>query len=316
MKHFFLPLFLLLTLRLAVGLSAADTFILKETAVVSDNVVRMKDIALMDSALANRIGNLVVAAAPEMNQSGAISKLEITEKLKGNGIPAPRIEGPNAIIVLRRGVTISAGYFKDLVLNYIMEHSHWGDGVSVDIVFSKQITIPETGVRWQITPANGQDFFGSVLFRLEGVSEESGETIISHWLSARLRIVKPTPVTNRMIMKDETFTLADIRWEERELTAFTKDAILKPEEIMGLRAGRTIRANSVVTSNMMEKRFLVRRGAEANLTAIFKNLRATSMVKVLADGLAGDTVRVLNTASMKVISATVTGPNQLEVMVK
>jgi flagella basal body P-ring formation protein FlgA len=312
-----LTIICLALLLLSAGIAhAADTFVLKETAVVSDNIVKMKDIALMDRATRNRIGQLVVAVSPELGGTHRISKQEIYEKLVGNGIHSPEIKGAAGVKIIRKGISVKPSFFKDVVHKYIVTHSKWKDGVQVEIVSSKPLMIPESGVRWQLMPANGQDFFGNVLFKIKAYSKTSNEIIYSNWITAKLEISKRVAVSNRTIQKNERISEDDLRWETREITVFTKDAILDKKGIIGQKSGRIIRPNTVITTRLMETKYLVRRGGTAILTARLNTVKATSTVKVLSNGGYGDTVQVMNSASRKILSAVVTGKNKLEVIVE
>ena len=295
---------------------AANTFVLKETAIVSDSVVKMKDIALMDTVTRDRIGQLVIAVSPELGASHSVSKREIYEKLVGNGIESPEIKGADGVKIIRKGVTVEPSFFRDMVQDYVVTNSKWKDGVDVEITSAKALMIPETGVRWQLMPANGQDFFGSVLFKINAYSKTSSELIYSNWITAKLKISKKVAVSNRTIQKDERLSQEDFRWETREITVFTKDAILDERGLIGQKSGRIIRPNTVITTGLMERKYLVMRGSTALLTAHLNNVKATSTVKVLANGGYGDTVQVMNSVSRRILSAVVTGKNKLEVIVE
>jgi flagella basal body P-ring formation protein FlgA len=276
----------------------------------------MKDIALMDTPTRNRIGQLVIAVSPELGKTETIGKKEIYEKLVGNGITSPQIKGANTVKIIRKGITVKPSFFKEIIHNYIVTNSRWKEGIQVEIVSAKELVIPESGVRWQLEPANGQDFFGNILFKLKAFSKTTHEEIFSNWLVTKLKITKQVAVSNRTIQKNERISAGDIRWETREIDAFSKDALFDRREIIGQKAGRIIRPNSVITAGLLEKKYLVRRGAVATLVARLKSVKATSTVKVLANGSYGDTVRVMNTVSHKILSAVVTGRNKLEVIVE
>ncbi len=309
-----------LSILAAVSIVSGETLsfsmVLKDKAVVSDTIIRIKDLAVMDPSIQDRIGGLVIAVSPEMGNTTTILKQEIVEKLIGNGIASPQLTGPNSITVLRKGTIIDPAFFKDKILEFVINHSPWKDGVQVEIVSNKSVIVPESGIRWQLTPANGQDFFGNVLFKADAISSSTNEYIYSTWIVAKLKIVKPVAISNRMIQKNETLNATDIRWENRELDAFTRDAILETNEIIGQKTGRIIRPNSVITAGLMEKKFLVRRGDTAALVAQFKGIKATSSVKVLSDGCFGDTIQVMSNQSRKIITAVVTGKNTVEVTVE
>lgn len=295
---------------------APVSLVLKSRAVVSDDIVRIKDIAQMDASARSRIGKLAIAVSPELGKTSSILKKEIYDKLVGNGIHTPNIKGPASITVIRKGQVISPSFFKNKIHHYIVTHSKWKDGVEVAVSTSKAVVVPEANVSWQLIPANGQDFFGSVLFKARATSATTGEELYSGWIVAKLRIVKRVAISNRTIQKNERLTLNDIRWEVREITPFIKEAILTENEILGERPGRIIRSNSVITANLLEKKYLVRRGGMATLIAQYKGIKATSSVKVLGNGAIGDTVKVMNTNSKRIMAAVVAGKNKVEVIVE
>lgn len=298
--------------------SPSMSVILKNRAVVSDNIVRVRDVAQMDASTRNRIGKLVIAAAPNLGDSTTISKNEIYEKLVGNGFQIPRtqIKGASLVKVMRKGMVVKPTYFRDQIHQYITTHSRWKDGVTVSIVTAKDIIVPESGVHWKLMPANGQDFFGNLLFKIQAISRKTQDVIYSNWIVAKLNIVKPVALSNGTLQKGQPIGPGDIRWEARQITVFTRNALLDQREIIGQRAGRTIRPNTVITGSLLQKKYLVHRGGIATLVARSNSVRATSRVKVLANGGYGDTVKCMNTASKKILSAVVTGKNQVEVNVQ
>jgi flagella basal body P-ring formation protein FlgA len=316
MKKFSLFLLLSCVSFILAAVPPSNTFVLKDTAAVSDNIVRIRDVALMDNATRERIGNLVIAVSPEPGKTDSIPKNEIYQKLIGNGIQSPRIEGADSVKIVREGTTVQPSFFKEMLLDYITRNSKWKDNVSVEIVSAKPVLIPESGVRWELRPANGQDFFGNILFHVSAYSKETNDEVYSNWIVAKLKIVKEVAVSNRTIQKNEIINDGVVRWETREIDAFTKDALFNREEIIGEKAGRIIRPNSVITSGLLGQKFLVTRGGMATLVARLNSVKATSTVKVLSNGSMGDSVQVINTASQRILTAVVTGKNMLEVNVQ
>lgn len=316
MRKFSLFLLLSCVSFILAAVPQSNTFVLKDTAAVSDNIVRIRDVALMDNATRERIGNLVIAVSPEPGKTDSIPRNEIYQKLIGNGIQSPRIEGADTVRIIREGTTVQPSFFKEMLLDYIIQNSRWKDDVTVEIVSAKPILIPDSGVRWELRPANGQDFFGNILFHISAYSKETNDEVYANWIVAKLKIVKQVAVSNRTIQKNEIIGDGDIRWETREIDAFTKDALFNREEIVGEKAGRIIRPNSVITSGLLGQRFMVTRGGMATLVARLNTVKATSTVKVLSNGSMGDSVQVINTASQRILTAVVTGKNMLEVNVQ
>ena len=292
---------------------SGNSVYLRDYVEVSDSVVKFKDIAMLDSTLRNKIGDLVISASPDLGHSQLISKNEVFEKLKGNGVRL-NIKGSDTVKIVRKGINIKPDYFKKIILDYVSKNSKWGKDIQIKIISSKNIIIPAKGVMWQIFPAQGQDFFGNVLFKIKAF--DKGEQIYNGWIVADIKIIKKIPIANRRIMKGEVINKSDIRWEKRELTPFIKNAILDEKNVINKRAGRIISTNSVITEELMEKRFLVRRGQPALLVAVLKNIKATTSVIPLKSAGYGERIRVINPVSKKVLSAVVKDKNKLEVIVE
>ena len=163
-------LMIFLVFIMSLNLSSSTSFILKDNTVVFDEVIKMRDIALMDNVTNRKIGNLVISASPKVGERILIGKKEIYEKLVGNGYKKPVLKGAHNVLVNRSGKTLNTAFFKNKILAYIKKYSKWKSGLSLKIVTTKKIVVPATGVQWKIIPVNGQDFFGN--------ATRYGETII------------------------------------------------------------------------------------------------------------------------------------------
>lgn len=296
-------------LLLSVGLFG-ESFILKNSRIINSEVVKMKDVLLSEKGNLGNIGELIIAVSPPPGKSITISASEIKAKLAGNGVANPTIKGHRSIIK-RGGDIITPDFFKPMITSYIKKNSKWKHNIDVKINSSKKLIIPTKNVKWKIYPANGNDFFGNVLFKAKAY--RNGEEIFSTWIVSRLKITRKVAVTTQRIYKGREINQACVRWEEREITPFTKNAVFNEQFLYGKKAGRNIMPNSVVTSELLQRQYLVRRNTNVTLSIKFKNISATTKVKALGNGTMGDSVRVINLASRKIISGVVTGRNRLEV---
>ncbi len=318
-KGLMIPIILLMLIlpfdmALASGSGSGTAFVLKENAVVFDEVVKMKDVALMDNATVRQIGDMVITASPKIGSKLTIGKREIYEKLIGNGISDPVLRGAARVQVNRNGKSVHASYFKNQILRYIQTHSKWKSGLSLTVVSNKRFVVPDTGVSWEITPVNGQDFFGNILFKVKAV--KNNLELFSDWIVARLKIKRLVAISNRTLGRNELIQKKDIRWETREITAFLKNAVLDEKQIIGKRAGRTIRTNSVITENNLESAFLVRRGYLSSLVAKYKSIHAVADVIPMSNGKYGDLIKVVNKNTKTVLTAMVIGQNKMEVKIR
>ncbi len=314
MKNKIIFLIIVSLILFSINLISGTSFVLKNRAIVFDKVIKMKDVALMDKNSQRDIGELIISASPNIGKRILISKKEIYEKLIGNGVANPVLRGALSVLVNRKGKSVNTKFFKKRILDYIQKYSKWKNGLSLKILSTKTFIIPESGVKWKIIPVNGQDFFGNILFKIKAY--KGNDEIFSDWIVARLKINKKVAIANRIISKNELIREDDIRWEEREITLFIKNAIFNPESIIGKRSGRTIRTNTVITTNNLESEYLVKRGYLSSLVAQYKSIRAVADVIPMSNGKYGDLVKVLNKHTKKILTAMVVGQNKMEVKIR
>ncbi len=297
---------------LAACLAAESTELrLRAEAEISDQLVRLQDIAAMDPAALARLGELVMAVAPQPGRSEVFSRAEISDKLRGLGVNGVRIGGAAAVRVSRTGGICTPEMQEQLIREYLSGHSPWGPDLEIEILSKRDIVVPESDFSWRIEATRSRDFLGTVLFSLKTVHH--GRESAAYWISARLRVSREVAVTNRSLAKGETINESDIRWEKREITPFISDALLESRELLGRRTGRIVTANSVLTSACLEKQWLVRRGEPATLKTGSDVFSISLQVMPLTDGVMGQRLRVINESSRKIIMARVSGVNLLEV---
>jgi len=133
-----------------------------------------------------------------------------------------------------------------------------------------------------------------------GVSCESP----AHWT-----IYVPVTVERRisvLVLKHSTGRDAylgrdDVNVETRSVTGLDAAFLGDPSELAGRAVRRTLPAGTVLTVDMLEPNFRVRRGQEVVLLARSEGFEVRASGRALEDAAAGARVKVQNLSSMKVI---------------
>ncbi len=130
-------------------------------------------------------------------------------------------------------------------------------------------------------------------------------------VTGRLVAMITVPVLNTQRNAGETIVASDIEWQDMEEAATGSRAITNPDALIGKTAQRVIPANTIIRSGMVASPIMVRKNTL--VTIIYQNdfMSITNQVKAMQDGAMGDTVRVLNTSSNKLIDAVVSGSDQV-----
>ena len=132
-------------------------------------------------------------------------------------------------------------------------------------------------------------------------------------VTGRLIEVSDVPVLARRVMSGELIGKGDIEWIKVRSTQLQRDIILDAGDLVrkspkrGLRAGRPVRASEVRRPLLVSKSSLVTIVLQA------PSMLLTSQVRALEQGSDGDTIRVVNTQSNKVIEAQIIGHGRVTV---
>jgi flagella basal body P-ring formation protein FlgA len=117
----------------------------------------------------------------------------------------------------------------------------------------------------------------------------------------------------RPLGKHQPIKPADLSVERRDLAALPSDTISRIEDAMGNRTTRMIYPNTVLQTSMISSPPLVKRGDMVKIVANAGAMTITATGMVKQQGCKGETVRVVNTDSKRIITARVTGPGAVEV---
>lgn len=118
-------------------------------------------------------------------------------------------------------------------------------------------------------------------------------------------------VTTQVLERGQAITPAMLDRQEVNLARQRRGVIATYEEVVGQSAKRRIRAQQVLSNDMLVSSWLVRRGDKVIVTARHAEIQAAVEGVALEDGRMGAVVRVRNPGSGKIIDAKVTGAGQV-----
>lgn len=137
-----------------------------------------------------------------------------------------------------------------------------------------------------------------------------GEKITSIRVRVELRVEGPVLVSPLDQERRTILTPERIQVEKREWTFLPPDVLHAPEEAVGLRLTRTVRAGEVLTGTTVEEIPVIEKGQMLVLKVEKEGLLLTVVVKALEDGFLNRPLRVENPESGRVITAMLVGPRE------
>ncbi len=133
-------------------------------------------------------------------------------------------------------------------------------------------------------------------------------------VTGRLHKITEVPVPTRRILANELITKRDVKWIEVQSNRIKTDTVVDINELVGKAAKRGLRPGIPVRANSIQRQILVPRGSLVTIILKTPKMTITAQGKALDDGSDGDTIRITNTQSNKIIEAEVTGPARVAVL--
>jgi len=121
-------------------------------------------------------------------------------------------------------------------------------------------------------------------------------------------------VTVRQIDRDAIITASDLALRKQNLSAVRGRYFSRIEDAVGKKARTTLRANSAVKPEQLEKIPLVKSGQMVTIVAENERMRITVTGKARGSGAEGDTINVQNLNSLKEIPARIIDAGTVQIV--
>lgn len=268
-----------------------------------------------DRGFAEDLRDIVVGTAPLPGKSRRIDRDHIKICLRRSGIDLSqiRLEGPQEIEVTRSFVEISKKKIEKLVLDFVKQNAQWADArvIIKKINVSNKVMLPRGEVGYKVAPIKNRRLVGTVPipihFSVDGTYHKKV------WTTVNIEVLKKVVVTKGRMKRFQEITEADVVLKEMNLADLPSNVITNPDEVLGRRSKRTIGADVVLRTDLVEYPPLVKRGDVVLIVAESEGLRITAFGEVKKKGRQGERIMVENLASKKKINAYVLDSNSVRV---
>lgn len=131
------------------------------------------------------------------------------------------------------------------------------------------------------------------------------------YIPVRVEMVADVVVLATPVGRGATLTAAHVRLESHDLAQLNGSWLTDPDEAVGMVLRRPVRPGTVLTSNVLERPKLVRRGERVRVVATGGGFAVASEGEALNDAAEGERVRVRNLHSRSVIEGRVGADGQV-----
>ena len=133
------------------------------------------------------------------------------------------------------------------------------------------------------------------------------------YVPVRVALLQHVAVTTRPMARGERIYLKDLKIEKRHLGQQRGLAIRDPSQIQGYLLKNSVPAGKVLMARMLSAPKLVQRGHKVTLTSASPGLNIKMKGVALEDGLIGESVRIINPASKRVLYGIVIAPDRVRI---
>ncbi len=256
---------------------------------------------------AGDLGDRPVFQSPEPGQSGTVRADRIEEAARDNGlvwrdtgrVGAIQVSRASTILAteeitrvievsLRQRMNLSPSALLNVTLRGNIQQVHLPINFAGEIVVARLDIVGSTG-QFRAEISARDDVSSRPLLVVSGKATET----------ARI------PVLSRDIQRGETIRVADIEMIEIPRQRLTNDILHNPGLINGMAARRALSLGRPLSENDIEPPRLVLRNTRVTLVFSAPGMVMTARGRSLDDGALGDTVKVMNVSSNRMIEGIV-----------
>ena len=281
--------------------AGATGLTLKESVMVSDDVVRLGDLFVEPISM----GDSPVAQAPVPGQTIVLDNRFLRSLIRAYSLDwAPKTRYQRVLVgrVSHRiePATVTA-QVKDALRTYLATDKDVELSFDVgDIDFVLPTNVPSTlsvqDVRFD--PASQR-------FAAQLVVPASGPTAISRLVAGTVYETIQLPVLSHPLAPGEVIQLTDLDWLSVRLDRVAPNAATDPKQLVGMTARRPLRDGAMLRLSDVTMAAAIKRGSVITLLVSTENMTLTAQGRALEDAAVGQPIRVVNTMSNKQLTGVV-----------
>lgn len=289
----------------------ASLVIPKANAVVEADIVRLGDLFEgLDPALAER----PVATAPAPGRRAAFDAPALARLAAAHGIAWRPSGGADRVELVRASHEIGPAEIAD-ALKLAAMRAGAPDGLEVTLDNRSLAVHLPVGVErsFALEDVRWDAARNRLQADLVAPAPGGGPTVIRQTIGARAVDVVQVPVLTRRIAPGEIISDADIAFVAMARDRLGANAITDIGGLVGNTPRRGVAVNQPVRTHDVRTPVVVRKGALVVIALKTPTMALTAQGRALEDGGLGETIRVSNTASARIVEATVVGSGMVTV---
>ncbi len=221
------------------------------------------------------------------------------------------VYGAKNVIVKTDSKTLYGVSLTEQIQKCLFEKLPWPKSkVQITITAVPEVlVIPNEKYSLSIEPASDCDFRGNEPMQV--VISDSVREIKRFPIIIRIKIFETVCIADKKLKRKTVLSDADLKLDTRDVTEIHENFYSNIAEIEGKSLDRTILAGTVLTEDMIEVPFLVKRGDKVKIVSREKTAMVTADGIAKKDGRMGDKIQVRNSINNKLVDVWVCGTGEV-----
>ncbi|MCA0399649.1 MAG: flagellar basal body P-ring formation chaperone FlgA [Proteobacteria bacterium] len=280
---------------------------LKGEALVEGDQIRLGD--LIEGL--DRGAEIPVFAAPAPGARGTIRAERVVAAAREMGIDDVEIGTLRSVIVVRTGRAISRAYMQDTIAKAVAEQGGKGE---IEVVLDEQVRS-----RMLDSSKGGAIRVVNLLRdprsgRFEARIAMAGSPDSDAWtITGSIAETREIAVLVNDVERGETVQSRDVALVRRPASQVGNDIAVTASDLVGMVSRRALRAGETVRTADLAKPILVEKNQLVTVTYSSGGLQLTMRGRVQQNGALGETVKIQNPQSKRMVEGTVTGQGQISI---
>ena len=306
-------IFILLSLVAPVSATLTVTF--AGQATVTDDKILLGDIAQFSPTdqSGKALSQLVIANSPAPGKSKTLQTPSVITSLRNNTHASDvQWTGKREVVIHRQAIKITSDQLYKIIAEFLAENKEKipsGDIRFTSMRAPSELFLPYGKLTWRVTPSrpnitDSSSF--SIFFKVNGKPANNCT------VRGRIEVLTDIAVAAETIRKGMVIKAEHITMKRKNIVT-ADHPIYRPENLIGMQAARTIGAGKIIEQDHITAPPVIATGDLVKVIAGKGNLSISTKGVARSAGIIGDTIRVKNMRSNKLIYARVEGPGMVSV---
>lgn len=297
---------------------AGGAIVVRGDVEVADRSALLRDVLDL-SALprdeAETLGEKEFCVAPPPAKEIVLNDKQIKGKLYNAGLDLENYELqiPEKMTIKRLATIVTGTSVVEGAAAYLYKALPW-DGLLVETDSSRapqDIVLPKGDVKVEYAVEVDSSKYGIQNFH--ATVYRDGEKVRVVGLTSYVRAMGKVVVAARDLKPNETLTEEDFEYGSTDLSRLRTGVFRDVSELAGKQAARPVRAGDMITKSMVDLPPDIKSGDMIKLVIKAPGLEITGEGKALHDGYIGESTKVLNTQTKKIIYGVVVDQSTVEI---